>query len=158
AAGERGGGGRARPPDADGRRRARHEHGERKNGGGGVDDVTSGGGPAMMPDALYAYYPVFRAPAELRRMDPGERDRAAHEFELALKELGDAVTLRGAYSCTGLRPDADLMLWLVAPSPDAAQDALVALRRTRLGRELELTHSFMGLVRPAEFTPDHAPA
>jgi len=123
-----------------------------------VDDVTSGGAPATMPDALYAYYPVFRAPAELRRMDPGERDRAAHEFELALKELGDAVTLRGAYSCAGLRPDADLMLWLVAPSPDAAQDALVALRRTRLGRELELTHAFMGLVRPAEFTPDHAPA
>jgi hydrogen peroxide-dependent heme synthase len=121
-----------------------------------VDDVTSGE-PAV-PEALYAYYPVFRAPAQLRRMDPGVRDRAAHEFEMVLKEMAEWVTLRGAYSCAGLRPDADLMLWLVATSPDAAQDALVALRRTELGRELELTHAFMGLVRPAEFTRDHAPA
>ena len=123
-----------------------------------MDDVTSGTGTPAAADALYAYYPVFRAPAALRRMDAATRDRAAHEFEMVLKELAEAVTLRGAYSCAGLRPDADLMLWLVAASPGAAQDALVALRRTELGRELELTHAFMGLVRPAEFTRDHAPA
>jgi len=124
-----------------------------------VDDVTSNGEPAgVAADALYAYYPVFRASAGLRRMDPATRDRAAHEFEMVLKELAETITLRGAYSCAGLRPDADLMLWLVATSPGAAQDALVALRRTELGRELELTHAFMGLVRPAEFTRDHAPA
>ena len=124
-----------------------------------MDDVTCNGEPAgVAADALYAYYPVFRAPAGLRRMDPATRDRAAHEFEMVLKELAETITLRGAYSCAGLRPDADLMLWLVATSPGAAQDALVALRRTELGRELELTHAFMGLVRPAEFTRDHAPA
>jgi chlorite dismutase len=122
-----------------------------------VDEVTSEGRPATA-DALYAYYPVFRAPAQLRRLDPAARDRTAHQFEMALKELADAVTVRGVYSCAGLRPDADLMLWLVATSPAAAQDALVALRRTELGRQLELSHAFMGLVRPAEFTPDHAPA
>jgi len=122
-----------------------------------VDEMTSEG-RAATADALYAYYPVFRAPAQLRRMDPATRDRAAHQFEMALKELSEAVTVRGVYSCAGLRPDADLMLWLVGTSPAAAQDALVALRRTELGRELELSHAFMGLVRPAEFTPDHAPA
>jgi len=121
-----------------------------------VDDVTSGA--EAVPEALYAYYPVFRAPAQLRRMDSAARDRAAHQFEMTLKELGESVTVRGAYSCAGLRPDADLMLWLVTTSPGAAQDALVNLRRTELGRELELTHAFIGLVRPAEFTRDHAPA
>ncbi len=34
----------------------------------------------------------------------------------------------------------------------------MALRRTDLGRRLELSHAFTGIVRPAEFTRDHAPA
>ncbi len=38
------------------------------------------------------------------------------------------------------------------------QDALVTFRRTRAGRELDLVWTFMGVVKPAEFTPDHAPA
>jgi chlorite dismutase len=50
------------------------------------------------------------------------------------------------------------MLWWVAHSPDDVQDMLVELRRTQLGRRLEMTWSFMGVVRPAEFSPDHAPA
>ncbi len=50
------------------------------------------------------------------------------------------------------------MLWLVGASPDAMQDALVAFGRTQAGRELERTWSFMGVVKPAEFTADHAPA
>jgi len=125
-----------------------------------VEDVTSGSEPGdgRAAEALYAYYPVFRAREGVRLMDSTARDAVLHEFEMAVKELGDGVTLRGAYSCAGLRPDADLMLWLVAPSPDAVQEAVVSLRRTELGAALELTHAFMGLVRPAEFTPDHAPA
>jgi chlorite dismutase len=50
------------------------------------------------------------------------------------------------------------MMWWVARSPADVQDLLVAFRRTELGRRLELTWAFMGAVRPAEFTADHAPA
>jgi chlorite dismutase len=35
---------------------------------------------------------------------------------------------------------------------------MVELRRTQLGRALRTRESFLGLVRPAEFTPDHLPA
>jgi chlorite dismutase len=38
------------------------------------------------------------------------------------------------------------------------QDLLLAWRRTSLGRETELTWAFMGVVRHAEFSPDHVPA
>jgi chlorite dismutase len=62
------------------------------------------------------------------------------------------------YSTAGFRPDAELMMWWVAPSPDAVQDLLVAWRRTSLGRETELAWAFLGVVRPAEFSPDHVPA
>jgi len=111
-----------------------------------------------MDDQLYAYYPVFRATPALRQMAAAERDAAIHEVELLLKEWEDRVTVRGTYSTVGFRPDADLMTWWVSPTPDAAQDLLVAFRRTTLGRSLDLTWTFMGMVRPAEFTPDHSPA
>ena len=111
-----------------------------------------------MDDQLYAYYPVFRARPGLRDLLAAERDSAIHEAELLLKEWEDRVTVRGVYSTVGFRPDSDLMMWWVSPTPDAAQDLLVALRRTTLGRSLELAWAFMGMVRPAEFSRDHAPA
>jgi hydrogen peroxide-dependent heme synthase len=111
-----------------------------------------------MDDVMYAHYPVFRSTTDLRTMPTDRREQAYHEAEVLLKEWADRVTLRGAYSTTGFRSDADLMLWLVSTSPDDAQDLLVAFRRTELGKRLELSWSFMGVVRAAEFTADHAPA
>jgi chlorite dismutase len=108
-------------------------------------------------ETVYAFYPVFTA----RRPFAGavDLDAAGEEVERLFEELaGRGTTLRGVYSTVGFRADADLLLWLVAPSPDAAQDALVAFGRTSAGRELELTWSFMGVVKPAEFSADHAPA
>jgi peroxiredoxin len=107
-----------------------------------------------MSESLYAVYPVFAVDPEVD-LDP---DDAAQEVENLFKELADVVSVRGVYSTVGFRPDADLMLWLVSPTVDAAQDAIVRFRRTALGRALELTWSFIGVVKPAEFTADHAPA
>jgi chlorite dismutase len=110
------------------------------------------------PTTLYAHFLVLRSTPELRALDTAVRDQAFHEADVLLKEWSDRVTLRGAYSTVGLRADADLVLWLVAPSIELIQDLTVALRRTDLGRRLELSHAFTGIVRPAEFTRDHAPA
>jgi len=107
---------------------------------------------------LYAHFLVLRATPELRALDAAARDQAFHDADVLLKEWSDRVTLRGAYSTVGLRADADLVLWLIAPSIELIQDLTVALRRTDLGRRLELSHAFTGIVRPAEFTRDHAPA
>ena len=107
-----------------------------------------------MSESLYAVYPVFAVDPDAD-LDP---DDAAQEVENLFKELAGAVSVRGVYSTVGFRPDADLMLWLVSPTVDAAQDAIVRFRRTALGRVLELTWSFIGVVKPAEFTDDHAPA
>ncbi|MEW6047392.1 MAG: hydrogen peroxide-dependent heme synthase, partial [Bacillota bacterium] len=68
------------------------------------------------------------------------------------------VQVRGIYSTAGFRPDADLMMWWVAPSADELQRHFAAFRRTALGSRLELAHAFLGLHRPAEFNPEHVPA
>jgi hydrogen peroxide-dependent heme synthase len=108
-----------------------------------------------MSGPVYAMYPCFKATRAFRALDA---DDAAREVEHLFKGWDGEVAVRGAYSTVGFRADTDLMLWLVGQSPDAMQDALVALGRTQAGRELDLTWSFMGVVKPAEFTADHAPA
>ena len=113
-----------------------------------------------MTDTLYALYPVFRADPEIRSAfgDPEDCARATREVEDLFKRLGDGVTLRGSYSTVGFRADADLLLWLVGPTAEDVQHALVEFRRTEIATYLDLTWSFMGVVKPAEFSPDHAPA
>ncbi len=108
-----------------------------------------------MTETLYAMYPCFTATSGFRDLDA---DDAAQEVENLVKEWDGAVTVRGVYSTRGFRADTDLMLWLIGATPDAVQDALVAFGRTEAGRRLELSWSFMGVVKPAEFTADHAPA
>jgi hydrogen peroxide-dependent heme synthase len=113
-----------------------------------------------MSDTIYAFYPVFAATSELRELlvDSEDRARAAREVEDLFKSWDGVIDVRGVYSTTGFRPEADLVLWLVAHSPEDTQRAFIEFRRTEVGRLLEVTWTFMGVVKPAEFTPDHAPA
>jgi peroxiredoxin len=110
----------------------------------------------MTGSPVFAYYPVFRA-----RMDDADESflaAQADEIGTLFEKFSDRVSVRGCYSSTGLRPDADLLLWWTAHSVDHLQELLVELKRTPLGRMLELTHTFLGVTRPAEFNPDHLPA
>jgi chlorite dismutase len=111
-------------------------------------------------DIVYALYPVFSAAPELRELlaSPDERARAAREVEELFASWEGAVQVRGVYSTVGFRADADLMLWLVGPSADEVQRALVEFRRTRVGELLDPMWMFMGVVKPAEFSADHQPA
>jgi chlorite dismutase len=108
-----------------------------------------------MSGTVYTLYPVFEAERGFRDRDV---DDAAQEVENLFKEWEGRVSVRGVYSTVGFRADADLMLWLIGPTPDELQEALAAFGRTQAGRELDLVWSFMGVVKPAEFTPDHRPA
>ena len=108
-----------------------------------------------MTETVYALYPCFKATSAFRDLDA---DDAAQEVENLFKEWDGSITVRGVYSTTGFRADTDLMLWFVGASPDAVQDALVAFGKTQAGRALEISWTFLGVVKPAEFTSDHAPA
>jgi hydrogen peroxide-dependent heme synthase len=70
----------------------------------------------------------------------------------------DDVVLRGLYDVSGMRADADLMVWLHGPSAEALQVALRTFRRTAAGATCTLAWSAMGTHRPAEFSRDHVPS
>ena len=103
----------------------------------------------------YTLWSVFR----LRDVLPDDRGAHAAEVEELFAQLAEKdVTVRGTYDVSGLRADADLMIWWHAENSDAPQEAYTRFRRTRLGRALEPVWSNMALHRPAEFNKSHIPA
>jgi peroxiredoxin len=103
----------------------------------------------------YTLWSVFR----LKEVLPEDRTAHAAEVEELFEQLaGKDVTVRGTYDVSGLRADADLMIWWHAENSDDLQEAYNRFRRTALGRALEPVWSNMALHRPAEFNKSHIPA
>ena len=103
----------------------------------------------------YTMWSVFRLATPL----PALRQDLAGEVEALFEQLaGKDVVVRGTYDLSGLRADADLMIWWHSGSSDALQEAYGLLRRTALGRHLEPVWSQLALHRPAEFNKGHLPA
>ena len=91
--------------------------------------------------------------------DSADRDAEAREVEELFGKLaGDDVVVRGLYELSGLRADADLMVWWHAENIEQLQDAYQRLRRTVFGRRLDPVWSQVALHRPAEFNKSHIPA
>ncbi len=109
--------------------------------------------PAAVPEAPeglgYALWAVLRR-------DP-IRPVASVDLEPAIAAVeGAGVTIRGFYDVSGLRADADLMIWLHGDTPETLQWALRELRRAL--PTLLPTWNAMGVHRDAEFTANHLPA
>ncbi|MBK0419473.1 chlorite dismutase family protein [Leucobacter sp. CSA1] len=80
------------------------------------------------------------------------------EFEDVIGLIGNEnVTLRGCYDISGMRADADLMLWLHGSAAEDLQWALRELRRTALLRPLIRVWGAVGVHREAEFNRAHQP-
>jgi chlorite dismutase len=104
----------------------------------------------------YTLYAAFAGTNGDRRMPDAGRADAAVVAGQALQSTD--ATVRGVYTVSGYRHDADLLLWLVGPTADGLQDALMEFRRTPLGRALHPFWSAIGVHRQAEFAKDHTPA
>jgi hydrogen peroxide-dependent heme synthase len=104
----------------------------------------------------YTAWSVFRVSGPIPESD---RSRFAADVDELFEQLATKdVVVRGTYDLSGLRADADLMVWWHAPTADALQDGYSRLRRTGLGSHLEPVWSQFALHRPAEFNKSHIPA
>jgi chlorite dismutase len=108
-------------------------------------------GPTPEP-AAYALWAVFRR-------DPSWRAApdASPELDLAVAPVDDAE-IRGLYDVSGLRADADVLVWLVGRQAVSLQATLRRLRRAAPFRDLAPVWNVMGVHRDAEFSPNHSPA
>ena len=105
----------------------------------------------------YTMWSVFKLETVLG--DDSDRAAIGAEVEKLFAELAEAdVIVRGVYDVSGLRADADLMVWVHATTSEELQQAYHRFRRTELGRRLTPVWSQMALHRPAEFNKSHVPA
>jgi chlorite dismutase len=104
----------------------------------------------------YTMWSVFRLAQPL---GDGDRVAVATEVQELLDQLAAKdVVVRGTYDVSGLRADADLLVWWHAETSDALQEAYNRFRRTALGAHMAPVWSQMALHRPAEFNKSHVPA
>ena len=102
----------------------------------------------------YTMWSVFRV-ARL----PSDRSPLATGFDAVTADLAAKdLVLRGTYDVSGLRADAELMVWWHAPDVETVQEAYRRTLGSPLGQYLTPVWSNVGLHRPAEFNKGHVPA
>ncbi len=107
------------------------------------------------PKVRYTGYFVYR---RTKGVGPGSASAADELTALTSDLAAQDVVTRGMYDLTGMRADADLLVWWHAPTAEALQAAARALRSTAVGGCLTPAWSVVGLHRPAEFNKSHVPA
>jgi hydrogen peroxide-dependent heme synthase len=126
------------------------ESGKRPHQGKSARDIN---------DAIrYTMWSVFAVAAP--SADESTRRLEVNEASALLDDIGstDDVVVRGVYDVSGLRADADVMIWWHAPTSEALQIAYNRLRQSTWGRRLAPVWSQLALHRPAEFNKSHVPA
>lgn len=102
----------------------------------------------------YTMFAVFREERSAASVqDPAA---AAASTTAALASI-DGLTVRGWYDIAGFRADADVLVWLHAPSTEALQAGYRAILAGASGR-LAPVWSNIGVHRAAEFNRAHIPA
>ena len=113
---------------------------------------------ADTPSGFTLWAVLRRDPARPDDLDGTDVPRAVKELEGVIADLElQNVTTRGLYDVSGLRADADVMIWIHGPEAHTLQWALRQLRRTRLLKALLPTWNAMGVHRDAEFNKSHVP-
>lgn len=110
------------------------------------------------PEGFTLFAVLRRDPARPDDLDGRDVPRFVEELDGAIALVEEeSVVVRGLYDVSGLRADADVMVWLHGPNAEGLQWALRQLRRTRLFRALLPTWNAMGVHRDAEFNKAHVP-
>ena len=114
--------------------------------------------PVASPQGFTLFAVLRRDPSNPDDLDGRDVRHAVNELDdvVALVEK-EGVTVRGFYDVSGLRADADVMIWTHAADAESLQWAHRELRRSRLLKSLLPTWNAMGVHRDAEFNKSHVP-
>ncbi len=112
---------------------------------GGRPDAAAqpGGQPTQRQFVKFTFYKID---AEWRKLSPDERAAARAELCAAVESFGNRMLVR-SYSLSGLRGDADFLLWLVSDRLDDFQELATAVFSTAVGPYLSVAYSYLSMTR-----------
>jgi chlorite dismutase len=106
----------------------------------------------------FVNFTFYSVRPEWRQLAEAEREASKREFAEAVEGFRGELLLN-TYSITGLRANADLMIWRIGYSLDPVQDMTARINRTALGRYLEVTQSFLSMTKRSMYidkdNPEH---
>lgn len=104
----------------------------------------------------FVKFSFFKFTPQWRAMDESTRQVARKDFEAAADSwvAGGGRILR-PYTLTGLRPDADLMLWQIAPSLEDHHELGRALRQSLAGHLYEEPHGYLAITKRSVYIDHH---
>ena len=114
--------------------------------------------PTASPQGFTLFTVLRKDPHNPDDLDGRDVPHAVNELDdvVALIEA-EGVIVRGFYDVSGLKADADVMIWTHADEAETLQWANRELRRSRLLKSLLPTWNAMGVHREAEFNKSHVP-
>ena len=135
-----------------------HAHAAHATGPAPIIDPATG--EPVGHDTPWSLFAVFRTSSSHPAVFDGhDVPTVVREFEDVVSEVAaEHVTVRGIYDVSGMRADADIMLWLTGRAAEDLQWALRQLRRTTMLRPLIRVWGAAGVHRDAEFNRSHVPA
>ena len=106
----------------------------------------------------FVNFTFYRVRPEWRLLDEAAKESGRREFAETVDAYRGELLLH-TYSITGLRGNADLMIWRIGYALDPFQEMTARLNRTGLGRYLETTQSFLSMTKRSMYidkdNPEH---
>jgi chlorite dismutase len=106
-------------------------------------------------DSTVVQFLFYRLDPAWRRLPEDQKTCRTTEFAEAVESAEGLTTY--AYTMTGLKAGVDLLLWRHGPDLAEMQAAAARLHRTTLGQYLDITRSYLGLVRLSTYTKRQTP-
>lgn len=115
--------------------------------------------PKMVPGTglLYVDFLCYRLEPAFRRLESAVRKRGVEEFLEVARRWEQPLQIRWHVSA-GFRADVDWVVWAFASDVAQFQQFTAELARTGLGQYLALSHAFLALRKPSQYTSHHATA
>ena len=100
----------------------------------------------------YVDYRFFAVDPAWRRLPVEERTAGKEAFADVVDEFAGRMEGLRVYSTVGVRPEADLFLWIVTQRYDDLLELGAALNGTPLAAWLTVPHSYLGTTKPSVYT------
>lgn len=107
----------------------------------------------------FVNFTFYKASRDWLFLDDAAKQNAKTEFAAVCEEshARDGLIIH-SYSLAGLRRNADLMIWRIGYDLDAFQQMTVNLKKTALGRYLEINENFLSMTKRSLYIDKYNPS
>ncbi|MGH9388808.1 MAG: chlorite dismutase family protein [Vicinamibacteria bacterium] len=102
----------------------------------------------------FTHFGFHKLDIRWRRLPADVRERSKEEARLVLEKFAGRFSIR-PYALTGLRGDADLLLWKIADRIEDFQEFATRFLGTELGGYLEAPYGYLAMTRRSKYVGGH---